>query len=121
LNYENSVVAVTGLDGHAYGSWRGRGDLAEMWLRDFFSEDFPDCRTMIYGYNSKLNHHSFHTIQDYVQDLLLALKLARKTAEVYSLNLDFLALYTFLGRRQRFTVSRRGKGPLCLSLIASGA
>ena len=44
------VVAITGLDGHAYGSWSG-GDPKRMWLRDFLSEDLPKCRVMIYGYN----------------------------------------------------------------------
>ncbi|KAF8249445.1 hypothetical protein K440DRAFT_209304 [Wilcoxina mikolae CBS 423.85] len=48
------IVAVTGLDGHAYGSWRGWGRLKRMWLRDFMGPEFPNCRTMIYGYDSKL-------------------------------------------------------------------
>lgn len=60
------IVAVTGLDGHGYGSFRGRGNLGRMWLRDFFKTDFPDCRTMVWGYNSKLtSESSVHEIKDY--------------------------------------------------------
>ncbi|KAJ5893420.1 hypothetical protein N7495_005111 [Penicillium taxi] len=35
------IIAIAGLDGHAYGSWQGRGNLARMWLRDFLSKDLP--------------------------------------------------------------------------------
>lgn len=78
----NSIVAVAGLDGHAYGSWRGRGTLGRMWLRDFFAKDLPNCRTMTYGYDSKLCHRSVHTIWDYKIDLLEQIKKARTTQEV---------------------------------------
>jgi hypothetical protein len=37
-----------------------------MWLRDFLSKDLPQCRTMIYGYNSKLSSHGVDTILNYV-------------------------------------------------------
>lgn len=77
-----SIIAVTGLDGHAYGSWRGKGSLARMWLHDFFAKDLPSCRTMTYGYNTKLRHHSIHTIYDYKLDMLEQIKKARVTSEV---------------------------------------
>lgn len=63
-----SIIAITGLDGHAYGSWRGKGNLGRMWLRDFLSKDLPYCRTMVYGYNSKLSTHGIDTIMDYGGD-----------------------------------------------------
>jgi hypothetical protein len=47
------IIAITGLDGHAFGSWQGKGNLGRMWVLDFFLKDLPPCRTMIYGYNSK--------------------------------------------------------------------
>ncbi|KAI5793361.1 hypothetical protein FPQ18DRAFT_167883 [Pyronema domesticum] len=75
------IIAVTGLDGHAYGSWRGKGSLARMWLHDFFAKDLPSCRTMTYGYNTKLRHHSIHTIYDYKLDMLEQIKKARVTSE----------------------------------------
>ncbi|KAI9765188.1 MAG: hypothetical protein M1840_007781 [Geoglossum simile] len=75
------IVAVTGLDGHAYGSWRGRGRYRRMWLQDFLAEDLPNCRTMIYGYNSKLQSHGIHSIRDYSRDFLNELKAARRSQE----------------------------------------
>jgi hypothetical protein len=68
------------LGGHAYGSWRAR-KTSKMWLRDFFSKDLPNSRTMIYGYNSKLASTSIHTIRDYNLGFLEDLKNARKTNE----------------------------------------
>lgn len=78
----HSVIAITGLDGHAYGSWRGKGSLGRMWLRDFLCKDLPCCRTMIYGYNSKLSRHGVDTIMDYGRGLLEELKKVRSTQEV---------------------------------------
>lgn len=77
-----SVIAITGLDGHAYGSWRGKGNLGQMWLRDFLSKDLPYCRTMIYGYNSKLSMYGIDTIMDYGRGLMEELKKVRNTEEV---------------------------------------
>jgi hypothetical protein len=72
---------VTGLGGHAFGSWRGKGGLARMWLRDFFVKDLPTCRTMAFGY-MKPGHHSIHTLEDHKLDLLDQVRNARTTAEV---------------------------------------
>src|SRR2546429_9209449 len=77
-----SIIAITGLDGHAYGSWRGKGNLGRMWLRDFLSKDLPSCRTMTYGYNSKLSGHKIDTIMDYGRGLIEELKKVRNTEEV---------------------------------------
>ncbi len=77
-----SIIAITGLDGHAYGSWRGKGNLGRMWLRDFLSKDLPCCRTMTYGYNSKLSSHGIDTIMDYGRELIEELKKVRNTEEV---------------------------------------
>ena len=75
------VVAITGLDGLAYGSWSG-GDPKRMWLRDFLSEDLPKCRVMIYGYNSKLSNPGLHTISDFGRDLREDLLRARRSDQV---------------------------------------
>ena len=53
-----------------------------MWLRDFLSKDLPCCRTMIYGYNSKLSTHGVDTIMDYGRGLIEELKKVRNTEEV---------------------------------------
>ena len=85
------VIAITGLDGHAYGSWRGKGTLGRMWLRDFLRRDLPSCRTMIYGYNSKLSSHGIDTIMDYGRAMLEELKKVRNTEELRKRPLFFVA------------------------------
>lgn len=59
----NSVVAVTGLAGHAFGSWSI--DHQQMWIRDFLPRDIPNIRVMTYGYNSQLTE--FKSRQDFDQ------------------------------------------------------
>lgn len=81
----SSIVAVSKLNGHAYGSWRskgGPGSVQSMWLRDFLCDDLPSCRTMIFGCNTKLTDHGTHTISDYALTLLDELRKARRTPEV---------------------------------------
>ncbi|KAF1966815.1 hypothetical protein BU23DRAFT_573760 [Bimuria novae-zelandiae CBS 107.79] len=85
------IIAITGLDGHAYGSWRGKGNLGRMWLRDFLSKDLPYCRTMTYGYNSKLSTHGVDTILDYGRGLMEELKKIRNTEELRQRPLFFIA------------------------------
>ncbi|KAJ5496628.1 hypothetical protein N7463_008615 [Penicillium fimorum] len=75
------IIAITGLDGHAYGSWRGKGNLRRMWLRNFFSKDFPRCRTMIYGSNLKLSSRGTHDLLDYGREMLEGIKKIRNTKE----------------------------------------
>jgi hypothetical protein len=82
LTVWNSVIAITGLDGHAYGSWRGKGKYGQMWLRDFLSKDMPQCRTMIYGYNSKLNSPGIDTILDFGRKFLEEIKKTRNSKKV---------------------------------------
>lgn len=53
-----------------------------MWLRHFLPEDLPQGRTMIYGYNSRLQSNSIHTILDYTESFLEELKKARVSEEV---------------------------------------
>jgi hypothetical protein len=77
-----SIIAISGLDGHVYGSWRGKGNLGRMWLRDFLGKDLPQYRTMIYGYNSKLLSRGVDTILDYGRELMEELKKIRNTTEV---------------------------------------
>ncbi|KAL7274139.1 hypothetical protein RUND412_002973 [Rhizina undulata] len=75
-----SIVAVTGLGGHAYGSWRGK-QTKKMWLRDFLAQDLPNCRTMIYGYNTNLNSRGIHTLNDYKIGFLNEIAKIRKSEE----------------------------------------
>lgn len=36
-----------------------------MWLRDYLKADLPQCRTMLWDYDSKLSNPAEHTILDY--------------------------------------------------------
>ena len=45
------IVAVTGLGGHALGSFRS-ADGMSVWLRDFAPEDIPRARFITYGYDT---------------------------------------------------------------------
>ena len=79
-----SIIDITGFDGHAYGSWRGKGNLGRMCLRNFLLKDLPCCGTMIYGYNSKLSTQGVDTIMDYGRGLIEELKKVGDTEEVRS-------------------------------------
>ncbi|KAL7789036.1 hypothetical protein V8C37DRAFT_387023 [Trichoderma ceciliae] len=47
------IIAVTGLAGHAFGSWKSKNN-PDMWLRDFLPESIPNARILTYGYDTKL-------------------------------------------------------------------
>jgi hypothetical protein len=79
-----SVIAVTGLAGHAFESWRNR-DTQVMWLRDLLPKDVPNIRIMTWGYNTSLDDHtSSEHFEEYRTDLLQAISLSRRTGEVRS-------------------------------------
>ncbi|KAF2234249.1 hypothetical protein EV356DRAFT_415225, partial [Viridothelium virens] len=60
------VIAVTGLAGHAFGSWACSPH--QMWLRDFLPKDLKNIRVLIYGYNSQLRAaHSRSLLGDHVR------------------------------------------------------
>ncbi|KAF4570207.1 hypothetical protein EYR36_010014 [Pleurotus pulmonarius] len=47
------IVALHGLNGHAFRSWEYR-DTGFMWLRDHLPDEVPTARIMIYGYNANI-------------------------------------------------------------------
>ncbi|KAK3639588.1 hypothetical protein LTR56_012373 [Elasticomyces elasticus] len=53
VNAEVDVVAVTGLAGHALGSFRS-ADGTFVWLRDVLPSDVPEARVLTYGYDTAL-------------------------------------------------------------------
>ncbi|KAF3289933.1 hypothetical protein TWF970_003676 [Orbilia oligospora] len=79
------IVAVSGLNSHAFGSWVGpeAGGVTPMWLQDFLGEDeeLKYCRTMTYGYNTKYKDTVQRHIEDHARDLLIELHKARETEE----------------------------------------
>ncbi|KAJ7875324.1 Alpha/Beta hydrolase protein [Mycena olivaceomarginata] len=51
------IVALHGLNGHAFRSWEYRdpnGKESFMWLRDCLPEQIPEARVMTYGYNANV-------------------------------------------------------------------
>ncbi|KAF8538592.1 hypothetical protein BDD12DRAFT_884762 [Trichophaea hybrida] len=75
------VVAVTGLAGHAFNSWRSP-DTNSMWLKDFLPKDFKNIRVMAYGYDSSLTgpKRGDARMTDYRRSLLEQLGNARVSA-----------------------------------------
>ena len=71
------------MDGKAYVSWMSReGSNGTMWLRDFLARDLPDCRTMIYGYHSKLLATNINQLKEYGRMFFAEFEKIRSTTEV---------------------------------------
>ncbi len=59
----HSYIALTGLGGHAFGSFKER-DGAHMWLRDSLPKDVQSARVFTYGYDSVIpNSRSFQDLE----------------------------------------------------------
>ena len=86
LTCVHSVVAITGLGGHAFGSWLGRTTKPPidrpMWLRDFLPQRFPNARIMTYGYDSSLKESSGANITDYRRGFIQCLRNSRRQCPV---------------------------------------
>ncbi|KFZ14209.1 hypothetical protein V501_03348 [Pseudogymnoascus sp. VKM F-4519 (FW-2642)] len=66
------VIAVTGLAGHAFGSWAHSE--THMWLRDYLPRDAPNARILTYGYHSKLQgSDSVSILQDHTNKFVHSL------------------------------------------------
>jgi hypothetical protein len=77
-----SVIAVTGLAGHAYGSWRSREN-HKMWLKDFLPHDVEKIRILSYGYDSNLiGHTTGSRLIDYQRHFIQQLENARSLDQV---------------------------------------
>ncbi|KAF3262392.1 hypothetical protein TWF192_007066 [Orbilia oligospora] len=79
-------LTLSGLNSHAYGSWvhtESEDNTTTMWLQDFLNQDdqLQNCRTMIFGYNTKYDARAQHWIDDYVNILLTELNKARRGKE----------------------------------------
>ncbi|KAL7946857.1 hypothetical protein V8C42DRAFT_318947 [Trichoderma barbatum] len=71
------IIAVTGLAGHAFGSWKSKNK-PDMWLRDFLPETIPNARILTYGYDTKLpGSQSEASIPDLSRRLLESIKTIR--------------------------------------------
>ncbi|RCI08651.1 hypothetical protein L249_4799 [Ophiocordyceps polyrhachis-furcata BCC 54312] len=69
-------IAISGLAGHAFGSWAPRGeDRTFMWIRDQVPKEVPGARAILYGYKaSLLNSDSFQGIEDLAIGLIAQMK-----------------------------------------------
>ena len=83
-----SIIAVHGLNGHAYGTWafqqEGKAGCEVMWPRDFFPDQVKNARIITYGYNSTLlgPSTSVSSVKDFAFDLLQRILDQRKTDAV---------------------------------------
>ena len=72
-----SIIALTGLGGHAFGSFKAKGG-PHMWLRDSLPVDLRGARILVYGYDSHLNKsdsfQSISFIANQFQDSLYAIR-----------------------------------------------
>lgn len=66
----SSIIAISGLGGHAFGSFKER-DGEHMWLRDALPHNITNesgeriSRIIVYGYESRLpNSDSFQNLED---------------------------------------------------------
>ncbi|OPB46269.1 ankyrin repeat protein [Trichoderma guizhouense] len=71
------IIAVTGLAGHAFGSWKSKSK-PDMWLRDFLPISIPNARVLTYGYDTKLpGSRSKSSILQLSKKLLESIKTTR--------------------------------------------
>jgi hypothetical protein len=83
-----SIIAVVGLAGHGFGTWKAKGK-ADMWLRDFLPETVPDARIMTYGYDTELpGSQSEKSVVELSKNLLESIKTSRDETCVGHRNSD---------------------------------
>ncbi|KAK6504624.1 hypothetical protein TWF481_006563 [Arthrobotrys musiformis] len=85
------LIFVSGLAGHAYGSWKASGKTT-MWIEDFLTgEDFNDkFRVLLYGYDSQLAEStSVAGIPDFAGTFLAVIASARKADEAAIYSSDY--------------------------------
>ena len=76
------LVAVTGLAGHALGSWKSPGT-TDVWIRDYLPADKLNARILTYGYDTTLvRSKSNSSIHDLAIGFLEALKSSRTETKV---------------------------------------
>lgn len=67
---EVDMIAITGLAGHAFGSWSTATQ--RMWLRDFLPRDIPQARILLYGYDSRIvNSQSRSILADFSSNFIV--------------------------------------------------
>ena len=98
---ELSLIAIHGLNGHAYGTWcshdndTGNGEV--MWLRDFLPGKVEQARIISYGYSSNLMgpNATVSGVKDFAYDLLQRLLDDRIKYKVYQAYIFHCTAVTF--------------------------
>ncbi|RVD85468.1 uncharacterized protein DFL_003789 [Arthrobotrys flagrans] len=74
------IVAISGLNSHAFMSWTNR-ETGAMWLKDFLGQDvdLKTCRVMVFGYDTRYQSKKHSWIEDYAKGFLAELSKARET------------------------------------------
>ena len=83
----HSVIAITGLGGHAFDAWRGPISTEQpidrpMWLRDFLPQEFPNARIMTYGYDGGPKGPNSANLTDYRRGFIQCLQNCRRQCPV---------------------------------------
>lgn len=86
------LLAVTGLGGHALGSFRDQDNGTTVWLRDFAPQDIPRARIMTYGYETRvIGSESTQGVEALAQTLLRTLASFRQRTKTSDRPLVILA------------------------------
>lgn len=79
-----SIIAITGLAGHAFGSWAHTEQ--RMWLRDYLPKFANNARILTYGYDTRLSKHSATIMSDLSNSFIDSLINMRHVTNVSILN-----------------------------------
>ncbi|KAI1171637.1 hypothetical protein F4777DRAFT_564930 [Nemania sp. FL0916] len=76
LRHIYDCIAISGLASHPFGSWQPRAsDKTYMWIRDALPKRLGGIKTIIYGYDTKLDEsRSFQNIPDLARELINCLQ-----------------------------------------------
>lgn len=81
----HSIIAIHGLNGHAFDTWEHRNNSGErfMWLRDGLPERIPGARILIYGYSVNVQSVvETGRLRTFADDFLEKLRQLRGTSAV---------------------------------------
>lgn len=121
------LVAVTGLAGHAFGSWAH--DKEHSWLRDYLPRDVHNLRVMTYGYDSQLaeGQQSRQDLEMHAQDFATRLEQLwestnyKRPTILVGHSLGCLLIVSALNRARNFRRSPRNLEEIVPRVIFFGA